>query len=58
MKKLILAVSAVAVLWLASLLTGCGASHREKPKEAVELSNASVGEDCGIDWWVRTTGRN
>ena len=55
MKKILLAVSAVAVLGLAYLLTGCGSSHHETPKEAVELSNASVGDIVvfgDIRWYV------
>ena len=55
MKKKWLTVSAAAVLGLAFLISGCGASHRETPKDAVELSNASVGDIVvfgDIRWYV------
>ena len=55
MKKMIFAVSAAAVLGLAFILSGCGPSMRESAKEAVELSEASVGDIVvfgDIRWYV------
>lgn len=54
-KKIMLAVSAVAVLGLAFLLSGCGDSPQESPKDAVGLSDASVGDIVvfgDIRWYV------
>ena len=55
MKKCLLAVSAVAVLGLASFISGCGAAHHKSPKEAVELTKASVGDIIvfgDLRWYV------
>ena len=54
MKKMLAAVSA-AVMALSFILSGCSASHRESPQEAVELSEASVGDIVvfgDIRWYV------
>jgi hypothetical protein len=55
MNKILLAVSAAAVLGLAFLSSGCSASTRESSKEAVGLSEASVGDIVvfgDIRWYV------
>jgi len=52
---MLLAVSAAAVIGLASLISGCGAWRHESPKDAVELSEASVGDIVvfgDIRWYV------
>ena len=54
-KKIILAVSAAAALGLASLLSSCGSSSHESPREAVALSTADVGDVVvfgDIRWYV------
>lgn len=54
-KKIILAVSAAAALGLASLLSSCGSSSHESPREAVALSAADVGDVVvfgDIRWYV------
>ena len=55
MKKELFAVLAVAVLGLAFLISACSISPHKTPKEAVELSSASVGEIVvfgDIRWYV------
>ena len=55
MKKMMLAVSAATVLGFAILLSGCSASSHESSKEAVGLSEASVGDIVvfgDIRWYV------
>ncbi|MBO4267647.1 MAG: hypothetical protein J5910_10725 [Lachnospiraceae bacterium] len=55
MKKTILTVSAAAVLAIALLISGCSSSSREIAKEAVGLSDASVGDIVvfgDIRWYV------
>ena len=55
MKKGLLSVSVAAVLGLAFLISGCGASPREIPQDAVGLSDASVGDIVvfgDIRWYV------
>ncbi len=55
MKEKLLAVSAAAVFGLALLISGCSARSHESPKEAVELSKASVGDIVvfgDIRWYV------
>ena len=55
LKKKLLAVLAVAVLGLAFFTSGCSATHHESPKEAVELTDASVGDIIvfrDIRWYV------
>ena len=44
MKKVLLAVSAAAVLGLVFFISGCSASHNGSSKDAVVLSDASVGD--------------
>ena len=48
-------ISAAAVIAIALLLSGCGASHHESPQDAVELTEASVGDVVvfgDIRWYV------
>ena len=55
MKQILLTVSTVTILGLAFFLSGCGALHHETPKDAVELSDASVGDIVvfgDIRWYV------
>ena len=55
MKKMLFAVSTVAVLGLAFFISGCGASHHETPRDAVALPDASVGDIVifgDIRWYV------
>ena len=55
MKKVLLSVSAAAVLSLAFLISGCGSSPHGIPKDAVGLSDASVGDIVvfgDIRWYV------
>ncbi len=55
MKKIILVVSAVAVMGLAFLISGCGNKSYEDHKEAAELADASVGDVVvfgDIRWYV------
>ena len=55
MKKKLLAVSTAAVLGIALFISGCGASPHESTKDAVELSDASVGDIIvfgDIRWYV------
>ena len=54
-RKNMFVVSAAAVLGLVSFLPGCGVSTPESPKEAVGLSDASVGDIVvfgDIRWYV------
>lgn len=55
MKKILLAVTAAALIGIASLLSGCTASSQESPKNAVALTDASVGDIVvfgDIRWYV------
>ncbi len=55
MNKMLFIVSAVTILGLAFFISGCVASHHETPKDAVELSDASVGDIVvfgDIRWYV------
>ena len=55
MKKAMLSVLAAAVLGLAIILSGCGASAQESAKEAVGLPDASVGDIVvfgDLRWYV------
>ncbi len=55
MKKTLLAVSAAAVLGFICFISGCGARSHESSKNAVELSEASVGDIVvfgDIRWYV------
>ena len=55
MKKKLLAVLAAVVPAVAFFITGCGASHNEPVKDAVALSDASVGDVVvfgDIRWYV------
>ena len=55
MKKKLFAVSVVAMLGLAFLISACSVSPHKPPKKAVELSNASVGDIVvfgDIRWYV------
>ena len=55
LEKKLLVVSAAAVLGLAFLLSGCSFLSRETPKDAVGLSEASVGDIVvfgDIRWYV------
>ena len=55
MKKMLLTVSTFTILGLAFFLSGCTALHRETPKDAVELSDANVGDIVvfgDIRWYV------
>ncbi len=55
MKNKLLAVSAAAGLGLAFLVYRCGSTHREVRKDAVELTDASVGDIVvfgDIRWYV------
>ena len=55
MKNIMLAVSTAAVLGLAFFISGCNASRHESPKDAVGLSDVSVGDIVvfgDIRWFV------
>ena len=55
MKRMLLVILAAAVIAIALLLSGCGAPHHESPQDAVELSEASVGDVVvfgDIRWYV------
>ena len=55
LKKKLLTVSTVTILGLAFLISGCCALHHDIPKDAVELTNASVGDIVvfgDIRWYV------
>lgn len=55
MRELFLAVSTAAVLGLASILSACGGPFGDTPKDAVELSEASLGDIVvfgDIRWYV------
>ncbi len=55
MRKILLAVSTAAVLCLSFLIPGCSAGSHESPKEAVELTKASLGDIVvfgDIRWYV------
>ena len=55
MRELFLAVSTAAVLGLASILSACGGPSGDTPKDAVELSEASLGDIVvfgDIRWYV------
>ena len=55
MKKYLLAVSAAAVLGLAFIISGCNSARHESPRDAVELTEASVGDIVvfgDIRWYV------
>ena len=55
MKKVLVSVSAAVVLGLAFFISGCIVSPRESPKDAVGLSDASVGDIVvfgNIRWYV------
>jgi hypothetical protein len=55
MRKILLAVSTAAVLCLSFLIPVCSAGSHESPKEAVELTKASLGDIVvfgDIRWYV------
>ncbi len=55
MKKLLLAITTAALIGIAGVLSGCTASPKESQKEAVALSDASVGDVVvfgDIRWYV------
>ena len=55
MKKYLLAVSAAAVLGLAFIISGCNSARHGSPRDAVELTDASVGDIVvfgDIRWYV------
>ncbi|MBO4904116.1 MAG: hypothetical protein J5367_02730 [Lachnospiraceae bacterium] len=54
-KKAMVSALGAAALGLTLFISGCGASHNESPKEAVGLSDASVGDIVvfgDIRWYV------
>ncbi|MCR4990361.1 MAG: DUF6273 domain-containing protein [Lachnospiraceae bacterium] len=55
MKKNLLVVSAAAVLGLAFIISGCHSTRHDSPKDAVKLTDASVGDIVvfgDIRWYV------
>ena len=55
MKKMLIAVLAFALIGLALFISGCSTTHHESQKEAVGLSDASVGDIIvfgDIRWYV------